>query len=179
MKTDGRCIYCAESLRDDWQVEHVRPVSRGGTHAPSNVWPACVACNQRKSDRSFKSWALELLREWQKRANGSLLVDLQAEVDALKVENARLVALDINASIKSAEAAAQRQVDEAKQKAQRQVDEARLHAEQRVKRARTDRDRLLLQVQSLHRTWRTAREYVVITGPIPRAQYPHTTNAGG
>lgn len=42
------CVYCAE--RAD-TIDHVRPRSRGGPHAWTNVVAACARCNHRKGDR--------------------------------------------------------------------------------------------------------------------------------
>lgn len=47
-KTDGRCFYCGgEALT----VDHVFPVSKGGTHSATNLLPACGRCNSAKRDR--------------------------------------------------------------------------------------------------------------------------------
>jgi 5-methylcytosine-specific restriction protein A len=32
------------------QLDHIRPVSRGGTDHPTNVQPLCAVCNRDKSD---------------------------------------------------------------------------------------------------------------------------------
>ena len=44
------CAYCgAKGLR--LSIEHVVPVSRGGKTTASNIVPACMPCNARKSDK--------------------------------------------------------------------------------------------------------------------------------
>jgi len=46
-----RCVYCATLLTPDLAtLDHVHPVSRGGTHAPGNLVIACFGCNQLKGD---------------------------------------------------------------------------------------------------------------------------------
>ena len=46
-----RCVYCAIALTPDTAtIDHVIPLSRGGTHAPANLVVACHACNQLKGD---------------------------------------------------------------------------------------------------------------------------------
>ena len=46
-----RCVYCASPLTaDSATLDHVIPVSRGGSHAPGNLVIACQACNQLKGD---------------------------------------------------------------------------------------------------------------------------------
>lgn len=55
---DGhRCVYC-EARADT--IDHVRPRSRGGPHAWTNVVAACARCNHRKGDRllSELGWSL-------------------------------------------------------------------------------------------------------------------------
>ncbi|WP_409000289.1 HNH endonuclease [Streptomyces europaeiscabiei] len=50
----GQCCYC-EAPAD--QLDHVRPVSHGGSDVASNVVPACATCNLSKSDKSLAQWA--------------------------------------------------------------------------------------------------------------------------
>lgn len=46
-----RCVYCATPLNPEHAtLDHVHPVSRGGTHAPGNLVIACFHCNQLKGD---------------------------------------------------------------------------------------------------------------------------------
>ncbi len=44
-----RCVYCGSSLGLDLAtLDHVHPLSHGGTHAPGNLVAACQRCNQLK-----------------------------------------------------------------------------------------------------------------------------------
>ena len=43
------CILCTGAPATTW--EHRIPLSRGGTHARSNIIPACGRCNSSKRDR--------------------------------------------------------------------------------------------------------------------------------
>jgi 5-methylcytosine-specific restriction endonuclease McrA len=46
-----RCVYCATLLAVEVAtIDHVLPVSRGGSHDPGNLVIACQACNQLKGD---------------------------------------------------------------------------------------------------------------------------------
>ena len=46
-----RCVYCAAHLSPETAtLDHVLPVSRGGSHAPGNLVIACHSCNQLKGD---------------------------------------------------------------------------------------------------------------------------------
>ncbi len=42
---------CAICGRPADQLDHITPVSRGGTDHPTNLQPLCGACNLAKSDR--------------------------------------------------------------------------------------------------------------------------------
>jgi 5-methylcytosine-specific restriction endonuclease McrA len=58
--TDGRCHICRRRLDFDgygweWEVDHSRPRSRGGSDSLRNLRPACVECNRRKGSRSSRS----------------------------------------------------------------------------------------------------------------------------
>ena len=46
---NGQCVACGSS--DDIQVDHIRPVSRGGCNSRSNLQPMCSTCNLRKGNR--------------------------------------------------------------------------------------------------------------------------------
>ena len=48
------CAYCGAA--GDMQIEHVVPISRGGTHAIGNIVPACQTCNYSKRDHEVEWW---------------------------------------------------------------------------------------------------------------------------
>lgn len=58
-----RCRYCMDLL-GPFEVDHVRPLSRGGTNDSSNLVCACVSCNTQKSNLLLHEW-----RQW-RTANG-------------------------------------------------------------------------------------------------------------
>lgn len=50
-----RCAYCHVELdRNSATIDHAIPISRGGTNWPSNLVPACLRCNIRKGNRTWK-----------------------------------------------------------------------------------------------------------------------------
>lgn len=49
------CAYCRTSLTTaTLEMDHVIPISKGGTNWPSNLVPACRPCNRRKSDKLWR-----------------------------------------------------------------------------------------------------------------------------
>ena len=72
-----RCIYCgiqagehnkknkgSSSIRkNDFTIDHIRPVSRGGKNTWSNTACSCPACNQRKGSRMPHEAGMPLLWE--------------------------------------------------------------------------------------------------------------------
>lgn len=47
----GRCAYCRVRLGDQFHVDHVTPLKRGGPDHRANLQLACVGCNQSKGAR--------------------------------------------------------------------------------------------------------------------------------
>jgi 5-methylcytosine-specific restriction endonuclease McrA len=45
----NRCVYCGE--KKSLTMDHIIPLSKGGTHTKDNVVPACVSCNSIKGNR--------------------------------------------------------------------------------------------------------------------------------
>ena len=67
-RTNGACHFCGDTLKFErrrsqgaisiedvpsgsWEVDHVVPLSRGGTRLVTNCLPACVACNHLRLHR--------------------------------------------------------------------------------------------------------------------------------
>lgn len=55
------CWICSETATT---VDHVKPLSKGGAHLPSNLRPACAPCNFRKHNKWYGVGRIEDLREW-------------------------------------------------------------------------------------------------------------------
>lgn len=43
-----RCAICRTSIRDGYEIDHIMPVSLGGSNASSNLQLLCMRCNRRK-----------------------------------------------------------------------------------------------------------------------------------
>lgn len=62
MRDKYRCQYCGVKKRaDELTLDHILPRSRGGDNSPVNVVTACVACNNRKGDRTPSEARMPLL----------------------------------------------------------------------------------------------------------------------
>jgi 5-methylcytosine-specific restriction endonuclease McrA len=48
---NGRCVYCRCDIRSAFQVDHIMPVSKGGSNDKSNLQLLCKACNLDKRDK--------------------------------------------------------------------------------------------------------------------------------
>ena len=60
LQRDGRCQYCG-SVAGPLTVDHLVPRSRGGATSWENCVAACLACNQRKGDRTPREAGMRLL----------------------------------------------------------------------------------------------------------------------
>lgn len=81
-----RCFYCAEPVQrnsTDPQHEatkdHMTPISRGGVDFIGNIVPACLRCNQLKSDKTVEEFRTE--RAWVKseKSTGNTLYGPQTK----------------------------------------------------------------------------------------------------
>lgn len=55
MRRDGEmCRYCGSE--NGFRIDHVMPISRGGTHALTNLVACCPSCNSSKRDRTPEEW---------------------------------------------------------------------------------------------------------------------------
>lgn len=54
-KSHGHCWYCGAMTNpfDDFAIDHVMPVARGGGDEIDNLVPVCQRCNSKKRDRSL------------------------------------------------------------------------------------------------------------------------------
>lgn len=52
----GVCVYCKSSLDDGYEVDHVVPLSRGGSNSPENLQCLCPSCNGSKWARTHEEF---------------------------------------------------------------------------------------------------------------------------
>jgi len=53
---NGKCWWCGGKLYDKYEVDHITPISRGGTNWPNNIVCACKNCNRSKSNKMPYEW---------------------------------------------------------------------------------------------------------------------------
>lgn len=54
----GLCVYC--NLSKATTIDHVIPISRGGSNDIENLLPACVSCNSQKGAKLLTEWKPEV-----------------------------------------------------------------------------------------------------------------------
>ena len=61
VKNNGKltCVYCHRGIRGAYHVDHIIPLSRGGSHSMDNLAIACPACNLAKSNKLLSEWKPE------------------------------------------------------------------------------------------------------------------------
>jgi len=52
----GLCAYCGIRLFDHYHIEHMQPLSRGGTNWPENLSLTCPECNLSKGSKTVEEW---------------------------------------------------------------------------------------------------------------------------
>lgn len=52
-----KCAECSASVRNSYHVDHIMPLSKGGTNWPSNLQILCPACNMEKHATDPIEWA--------------------------------------------------------------------------------------------------------------------------
>lgn len=53
--SEGECSYCG-NVTEDYELEHVVPLSSGGANTLSNITVACPSCNRSKHNRALLTW---------------------------------------------------------------------------------------------------------------------------
>ena len=60
VEQSGRCLYCNRELQE-YHLEHMIPVSRGGMHDDINLCLSCPSCNYRKKDKTAEEFQQQII----------------------------------------------------------------------------------------------------------------------
>lgn len=52
----SRCYWCGQTIDSEYHVDHIVPLSKGGSNWPENLVIACPQCNQSKGDKLPHEW---------------------------------------------------------------------------------------------------------------------------
>jgi 5-methylcytosine-specific restriction endonuclease McrA len=70
----NRCQYCGKVFQQrELNLDHIVPISRGGTSCWENVVCACIACNTKKGDRLPAEAGMQIFRRARKPAGHPML----------------------------------------------------------------------------------------------------------
>ena len=62
-KYQGKCAICGKKLRfDEGCIDHIKPVSKGGTSDPSNLQLLCPRCNAVKGNKRNNNQVAKFLK---------------------------------------------------------------------------------------------------------------------
>lgn len=54
----GICAACSADIADGYHIDHMTPLSRGGTNWPVNLQLLCAPCNQSKGNKTMEEWTV-------------------------------------------------------------------------------------------------------------------------
>ena len=52
----ARCYYCSTGIEESYHIDHMTPLSRGGTNGPENLCLACAPCNLSKHTKTAEEF---------------------------------------------------------------------------------------------------------------------------
>jgi 5-methylcytosine-specific restriction endonuclease McrA len=57
---NNRCAYCRKSIKTKYEIDHIVPITKGGSNWPKNIQLTCESCNSRKSNKQPEQFARDL-----------------------------------------------------------------------------------------------------------------------
>jgi 5-methylcytosine-specific restriction endonuclease McrA len=59
----GKCFYCGKKVGNSYHVDHIVPLSKGGSNGPENIAIACPTCNMRKNAKMPEEFMEQISKE--------------------------------------------------------------------------------------------------------------------
>ena len=56
IQQENRCAACQDDISNRFEIDHVTPLSRGGSNWPDNIQLLCMPCNRSKSYKTPDEW---------------------------------------------------------------------------------------------------------------------------
>lgn len=56
-KNNGKCVGCGST--ENLEIDHIKPIARGGNNDMDNLQPLCKSCNAQKSTKTQAEWEEE------------------------------------------------------------------------------------------------------------------------
>ncbi|NBV99676.1 MAG: HNH endonuclease [Proteobacteria bacterium] len=53
---DDKCFFCSKELNNTGEIEHLKPISRGGSNDPKNLTLSCLNCNREKTNKTLNEY---------------------------------------------------------------------------------------------------------------------------
>jgi 5-methylcytosine-specific restriction endonuclease McrA len=72
---DSKCLYCNCDIKNEYHIDHIKPLSKGGNNYRANLCASCPTCNLKKSNKLFWSFVLELHDEYYKELNTGIIYE--------------------------------------------------------------------------------------------------------
>lgn len=85
-----RCFYCGETLKYDKKthIEHLQPITKGGTNIWHNIVLSCQRCNNQKKNKTFTDFAIQTINpQW---IDKSIILQSTAYKISRSIQNAAL-----------------------------------------------------------------------------------------
>lgn len=57
-----KCVYCSASIKDNYHIDHIEPLSKGGSNWPHNLQATCPKCNLNKHAKDPIKYAQQIGR---------------------------------------------------------------------------------------------------------------------
>jgi len=80
IRTNFRCFYCNDLLNQNtWELEHVKPISKGGQNKITNITPSCKKCNRMKGSMEITDFIMKCYKIIENFKDSSIFTDIESK----------------------------------------------------------------------------------------------------